>query len=129
MRATKRGRPDPDNEPTGIPKHATVVPLGVEGALAGAAVGSIAGPVGVIAGTALGGLFGAMADEVLEQDRRQVDAHDEELDEEIGVMGGDIGAAAANQPTARFGAYSSSSSGASDAGTSTSEGPIQEVDE
>jgi hypothetical protein len=128
MKASKRSRTGKD-ERTGIPKHASVVPIGLEGAVAGAAVGSIAGPVGVIAGTALGGLFGAMADEVLEKDQRLSEARDAELDAEIGVVGGDIGAAPAGQPPPRFGSYSAPSSGAPGPTGSSSEGPLQEVDE
>lgn len=113
----------------GIPKDEAVIPLGIEGAIAGAAVGSFAGPVGVIAGTTLGGLMGALADEVLAEERRRAEAHDAQLDEAIGVTGGSMGAAPPDQPPARFGAYSTGSSGATEAHGTPSSGPIQELDE
>jgi hypothetical protein len=56
-------RSEKESLATGLPGHETVLPLGLEGALAGGAIGSVAGPVGIIAGTALGGLCGAVAAE------------------------------------------------------------------
>jgi hypothetical protein len=113
----------------GVPKGETVVHLGIEGAIAGAALGSFAGPVGVIAGTTFGGLMGAVADEVLAEERHRAEAHDAELDETIGVIDGAIGAAPPGLPPARFGAYSAGSSGATESHGTTSEGPIQDLDE
>jgi hypothetical protein len=57
-------------------------------------------------------------------------SHYAELDADIGVSGGDMGAAGPDQPAARIGACSSGAAGAGSAVASTpSEGPIQELDD
>lgn len=103
--------------------------LGLEGALAGAAVGAMGGPVGIVAGGAIGGLVGAVADGMLAEDRAADTKRDAELDQIIGVSGGDIGAAKRGQPPARVGAFSSASSGGESSHGVDSSGPIQDVDE
>src|SRR5579862_4753782 len=65
----------------------------VAGELAGAVAGSAAGPVGAMAGMVLGAIAGGLAGTVIEEQARRAAAHDTELDEAIGVVGGDIGAA------------------------------------
>jgi hypothetical protein len=76
---------------------------------------------GAAAGTAAGHLI---ADKE-EEDRE----HDEKLDEEIGVIGGNIGAAKPGAPRARIGAPSAASSGAGGSSQTPAEGPIQDVDD
>jgi|HubBroStandDraft_6_1064221.scaffolds.fasta_scaffold431232_2 phage tail tape-measure protein len=96
------------------------------GAVVGAAVGAMAGPVGVVAGALLGAAAGALAVEAMgtEADRRA--AHDAELDEEIGVTGGDLGAPNLKHPPAKVGAPSAAAAGVgATAGTEPAEGPMQ----
>jgi hypothetical protein len=102
----------------------------VTGAVAGAAAGALAGPVGAAAGALAGSALGAIAGVALADDSDRRHAHDATLDREIGVTGGDLGAADPSQPPARIGAYSGGSAGAGAASGSTpSEGPIQDVDD
>jgi hypothetical protein len=63
----------------------------VAGELAGAAFGSAAGPIGAIVGMVVGGLAATLARDALDRDAARARAHDEELDRETGVFGGDIG--------------------------------------
>jgi hypothetical protein len=53
---------------------------------------------------------------------------DRELDAEIGVSGGDLGAPNLKHPPATTGVYSAASSGAGASGESPAEGPMQPVD-
>ncbi|MGD0677691.1 MAG: hypothetical protein ABSC94_19920 [Polyangiaceae bacterium] len=103
----------------------------IAGELVGAVVGGAAGPVGVAVGMTLGAMAGALAGHVLEDEGRRARAHDEELDETIGVSGGDLGAARPDMPPAQTAAPSAASSGASAEGGSptSAEGPIQSIDE
>lgn len=80
------------------------------GAAAGAAAGAIAGPPGIVAGAVLGAIAGAATAGALVENDEVEEAANEELDEEIGVIGGDLGAAQTNIP-ARIGAPSLSSAG------------------
>ena len=96
------------------------------GALAGAAVGSIAGPPGAVAGAVLGGLVGALAVSAVENDLEGRAATDRQLDADIGVSGGDLGAPNLLHPPAVRGVYSAESTGAANAGGSApAEGPMQ----
>lgn len=105
------------------------------GALAGAAVGAFAGPVGLVAGGVIGAAAGAAAGIVYadaEAERAEVD---EELDEAIGVYGGNIGAAGPNAPPSKRGVFSGSSAGVggtgggdTNIGISPDEGPIPKAD-
>ena len=80
-------------------------------------------------GAVIGGAVAAAAGEVAHREHEDEAARDEELDEEIGVIGGDIGAAKPNQPPAR-GAFHAASLGISTAGhTAPAEGPIQDLDD
>jgi hypothetical protein len=99
------------------------------GELAGAVIGSAAGPVGVVAGMVVGALVGSAAGEVLSADAKRAHRHDDELDESIGVFGGDLGAARPDAKAARVGAPSAASAGvATSAGSSPAEGPIPSDD-
>jgi nitroreductase len=74
----------------------------IAGELAGAVVGSAAGPVGAVTGMILGGVAGALTGKVLEDEQRRSEAKDSQLDEIIGVMGGEMGVprqVAADQPS------------------------------
>lgn len=68
------------------------------GEIAGAVVGSMAGPVGIVAGMVVGGLAGTMVGAGLEADDERKRVHEEELDETIGVIGGDLGAVQPGPP-------------------------------
>jgi hypothetical protein len=95
------------------------------GALAGAAVGSIAGPAGAAAGAVIGGVVGAMVAKVADEEADRVSMHDGELDEEIGVNGGDLGAPNLKHPPAVRGTYSAGSAGGGGSSSGgTSEGPM-----
>ena len=65
---------------------------GTVGAMAGAALGSVAGPPGAIVGAIIGGAVGVIAGRTGSNDEHIADDADQELDEEIGVTSGDIGA-------------------------------------
>jgi hypothetical protein len=111
----------------GLPGRDQHVIIEAEGALAGAAIGSFAGPVGAIAGLAIGGVVGAAADMALERQHRRDRADEARLDAAVGIIDGDMGAASPDQPPAVVGAFSSGSAGAG-AGPSShpvSEGPMQ----
>jgi len=97
------------------------------GAVAGAILGAVAGPPGIVAGAILGAAAGAVAAEALETEGERVAAHTRELDEEIGVMGGDLGAPNLKHPPAKVGAYSTAATGtgASGGGSEPAEGPMQ----
>jgi phage tail tape-measure protein len=76
------------------------------GAIAGAVLGASAGPPGILAGVIVGGAAGAIAAEVLDRDQVRSEARTRELDREIGVTEGDIGAPNLRHPPATIGAYS-----------------------
>jgi hypothetical protein len=104
---------------------------GISGALAGVAVGAIAGAPGAIAGALIGGAVGAFAFRALDSAAVWRDEKDERLDEEIGVIGGDLGAPNLLHPPPVSGAYSAASVGVVPAGDGTAappEGPMQEPD-
>ncbi len=99
------------------------------GAIAGASIGAIAGPPGMIAGALLGGAVGSIAGHRLEKEDAFASQHDADLDEAIGVVGGDLGAASPHQPPAVRGAYSGGSAGTGGQGEQApSEGPLQNLD-
>lgn len=99
------------------------------GAAAGAAVGAVAGPVGAGVGAVLGGTVGAVAEAVLERREQIARSRDEQLDEEIGVTDGDLGAPNLKHPPARIGAFSAAASGAAGAQHTQAEGPLSPPDE
>jgi hypothetical protein len=96
------------------------------GAAAGAVLGAGAGPAGVVAGALIGGAVGAVAASALEKDAARKEARTRELDEQIGVIGGDLGAPNLKHPPAGVGAYSAASVGVQTSGDDgePAEGPI-----
>lgn len=95
------------------------------GALTGGILGSIAGPPGVAAGVILGGIAGAVTEVALEKGAAEDAAHEQELDAQLGVNGGDIGAKNLRHPPAKRGAYAGASVGAGGSGgEAPAEGPI-----
>jgi nucleotide-binding universal stress UspA family protein len=103
--------------------------LAVSGAVAGAVTGSIAGPPGAAAGAIIGTAIGMAIGRTLDDEDARKHVRDEELDRQIGVSEGDLGAAARNQPPARVDAYSAGSAGVGASSTSSSEGLMQSLDE
>jgi uncharacterized membrane protein len=63
----------------------------IAGEIVGGIVGAAAGLPGAIAGMVIGGATGALAGKVLDSEAERTHVHDEELDKEIGVSGGDLG--------------------------------------
>jgi hypothetical protein len=113
--------------------HPKTLPPPVMDALGGMAAGAItgvmAGPPGVIAGMVLGSAIGATAGLVAHREERRHRAEDDQLDRDIGVVGGTIGEAKPDQPPPVIGAFSVASMGASGGGGETSDGPIQNLDD
>jgi hypothetical protein len=72
--------------------------LMVLGTAAGGVMGMLAGPPGVIVGAIMGCAVGTLLGTVLDAVGFQARVHDEELDHEIGVIGGDLGAARSIPP-------------------------------
>ena len=97
------------------------------GAAAGALAGTLAGPIGMAIGAVIGGFVGGAAGVAVETTGREKSAHDEELDRDIGVSGGNLGEAKPDQPPSR-GRFHAGSLGVGDAGPESSDGPIQNVD-
>jgi phage tail tape-measure protein len=64
----------------------------VSGAVTGAIVGIVAGPPGMIVGGAIGAALGTVAGAVLDRESHSGEKHDRDLDDDIGVTRGDIGA-------------------------------------
>jgi hypothetical protein len=118
--------------PAGLPKHGHVhSSLGaLAGEIAGAIVGGVAGPAGAVAGMILGAVAGEVATDAFEWESERSRRHEASLDQEIGVIGGDLGAASADAPPARIGAPSAASLGVGGSyGHTPAEGPIQDVDD
>lgn len=85
----------------------------------------MAGPIGMVAGAVVGAAAAAIASNAAQEADEEKAAHDLALDEEIGVLGGDIGAPNLKHPPARIGAFSAASSGASlGGGHALAEGPM-----
>ena len=112
MRARREKR---DRSFAGIPREAsrgaTTAATAVSGAVAGAAVGMFAGPIGAVVGGAIGATAGAAAGVVVAEQEEVERVADERRDAEIGVIGGNIGAAPPNQPPPRVGTYAAASAG------------------
>jgi hypothetical protein len=71
----------------------------IAGEVVGALVGSAAGPAGAAAGMVIGAAAGALVGGVMEQEAERASRHDAELDDAIGVTGGDLGrSASATKP-------------------------------
>lgn len=76
----------------------------VAGAATGALFGAMAGPFGMLAGGIVGGAVGAISGATLAQDDVRRAQHQAELDEDIGVTKGDLGASARQRRSAPDGA-------------------------
>ena len=76
------------------------------GAAAGAIAGSVAGPPGAIAGAVIGAAAGTLIGIADEREAHREAAHDKELDDEIGVTSGSLGAPGLKHPPAKHGLYS-----------------------
>jgi outer membrane lipoprotein SlyB len=76
---------------------------GAFGAIGGAVVGAGAGLPGAIAGAVVGGIAGALAGAAVDSDGTDRDARTRELDAEIGVTEGDLGAPNLAHPRSRDG--------------------------
>lgn len=76
---------------------------GASGALVGGIVGVSAGPPGAIVGAILGAVAGTLAGAVIDQESTAAEQRTRELDEDIGVFGGDLGVASgvSRRPAAR----------------------------
>jgi hypothetical protein len=101
------------------------------GAAAGALIGAIAGPAGAAVGAVVGSAVGIVAGAVLADAEHDRSVHDEELDRDIGVIGGHIGEASPNAPRAVIGAFSRAAAGAGGGSSDDvpdSAGPIQSLD-
>ncbi|HEY6459636.1 MAG TPA: glycine zipper domain-containing protein [Polyangiaceae bacterium] len=96
------------------------------GALVGAAFGAMAGPPGAIAGAILGGVAGTLAGAAMDTEDARIAKHEQELDETIGVIGGQMGAPNLDHPPpSRRAWYSEASMGVhSDDEVPPAEGPI-----
>jgi phage tail tape-measure protein len=101
----------------------------VSGAVAGAALGAVAGPPGIVAGGLVGTALGMLAGVGLDNAERVHDERDKELDDDIGVTKGDLGAAPPDAPPPRSGAYSGASAGFGTSHGTPSEGPMSGTDE
>jgi hypothetical protein len=100
--------------------HHTGEVAAVAGEIVGAVIGSAAGPVGVVAGMVVGALAGTLVGAGLEADEEWARKHDQKLDEEIGITGGELGAVQPGpSPAAR---------GASSADESSPDWPMQQLD-
>jgi hypothetical protein len=106
------------------PSDATMAAGTLSGAVSGAAVGSIAGVPGALVGAVIGGAMGAAAGRAIGLHASEESATSQRLDAEIGVIGGDLGAADPNQPPARIGAFSMGSLGMGRTSHPPAEGPM-----
>ena len=110
------------------PRAALLDAATLSGAVAGAALGAIAGPPGIVAGGIVGTAVGVLTGVGLDKAQHARDRREKTLDDEIGVTKGDLGAASPDAPPPTRGAYSSSSAGVSRPSGTPSEGPISEGD-
>lgn len=80
---------------------------GAIGAIGGAGMGAlVAGPPGAIAGAVIGAAAGTLTAWASEANAIDDAAHDRQLDAEIGVSEGDLGAPGLEHPPAKVGALS-----------------------
>jgi hypothetical protein len=101
---------------------------GAAGLVAGAIVGAAAGPPGVVAGAMLGAAAGTTAGFALDIAVRTEEQRTRELDAEIGVTAGSLGAPNLAHPPAKIGAYSGASAGVPAPHGDVAEGPVQTPD-
>ncbi|HEX3595324.1 MAG TPA: hypothetical protein VHU80_09490 [Polyangiaceae bacterium] len=89
----------------------------------------MAGPPGAVAGALIGGLIGALAAAPLDDSLREESEHARNLDAELGISEGEIGAPNLKHPPAKVGAFSAASSGAASTDDSEpAEGPMPPSD-
>jgi hypothetical protein len=119
-------------EPEKLEKKLASVPPGaiavdaLVGAAAGAALGVLAGPPGIVAGAVLGGAVGGAAAAALHAGHVRERRKDAQLDEDIGVIGGNLGEAPPHAPKSERGVFHAASLGLGGGGGGTpSEGPMQ----
>jgi hypothetical protein len=101
---------------------------GVLGGLGGAGIGALAaGPIGAAAGALIGVAMGGAIAWAAEGGAQEAADRNSQLDIEIGVDGGDMGAPGLEHPPPTIGAYSRESSGAAGLASEVveAEGPIQ----
>ncbi len=99
------------------------------GAMAGTVLGAAAGPPGMVVGAVIGAAAGAMAGGALDTQAAAQALRTRELDAEIGVSDGTIGAPNLQHPPAKVGAFSGASVGAATpSGGAPAEGPMQSPD-
>ncbi len=107
-------------------RHRHEAEAGAAAAIAGAAMGSMAGPPGTVAGAVIGGVVGVLASGAAESNAIELAAKNRRLDRELGISEGDIGAPNLKHPPAKIGAYSAASSGGgSSSDSEPAEGPMQ----
>lgn len=97
------------------------------GMLAGAVLGVAGGPPGMMAGAIIGGVAGAITGAALDNESSRQVARTRELDAEIGVSEGELGAPnLAHRPVKR-GNFSAASAGVASpsSGQDPAEGPMQ----
>jgi hypothetical protein len=129
-RATGAGDEVPTELSGDRPSLAEIAVENLVGAAAGATTGVLAGPPGIVAGAVIGGAVGAAAAVVLHEDSVHQSAEEARRDREIGVIGGDIGAARPDAPPAQRGVFHAASLGMGAGGSVTpAEGMIQSLDE
>jgi len=103
---------------------------GASGALTGVVLGAAAGPPGMVAGAIIGGMVGAVAGSVLHAASLSKASRARELDAQIGVSDGDLGAPNLEHPAAKTGVCSTASLGLeTSSGEEPAEGPMQEPEE
>ncbi|MFO0761769.1 MAG: hypothetical protein U0359_35325 [Byssovorax sp.] len=119
-------------ETRAVPGERSVVPERIVeiaiGAGAGAAMGAVGGPPGAAIGAVIGGAIGAAAGYAIDVEAHERAAHDQQLDMDIGVIGGDLGEAPPGQPPASLNRVHLASLGIAEAAPDSSDGPIQNVD-
>ncbi len=101
-----------DRKTSPVRRHLREAAGGAAGALSGAALGAMAGPPGAITGAVIGGIVGALASAAVQSEAFDIADRDHELDAELGITEGDIGAPNLEHPPAEVGAFSIANSGA-----------------
>jgi hypothetical protein len=112
------------------PGHALAASEVGLGAVSGAVIGAMAGPPGIAIGAAIGaaaGAIGAAASSIADANREKNEA---ELDDTIGLSGGDLGAPSLKHPPSKRGVYSAASAGIGAPGgnAAPAEGPTPPAD-
>jgi hypothetical protein len=126
MKVAKEGETDSRRVDASLLAHE--LEGGAAGLVTGAIVGAAAGPVGIVAGAMLGAAAGTTAGFALDIAVREHEQRTRELDAEIGVTAGSLGAPNLAHPPAKIGAVSAASAGAPSPGGHVAEGPAQTPD-